>query len=90
MILAAINRQDRIRVIRIRIHMHRQMAKHNLVTKGSHHFDTIHEIGIIEELSATLHDELNKLRDDMEVEREAQWKHLDEWDTTTMWKTFDL
>jgi len=66
------------------------MARQNLLTKGSHHFDTIHEFGVVEELSATLHDELNKLQDDKEAEKENQWRQLEEWDTTTMRRTFDL
>lgn len=51
-------RCDRIRVIRMQLMIHASKAEHNRKTKGVFHFDTIHEMEIVEELSSALSREL--------------------------------
>lgn len=86
-----LSRIERVRVLRIHLCMHRQMARHNMLVKGPHHFDTIHELDVLEELSAALHDEIGLLKAEQEEQKDKEWEQrLDAWDVVVMTKMFDI
>lgn len=80
------NRFERIKILRIHICIHQHMMQRDMLLKGPYHFDTIHELEVVEELSSSLHDELEKL----EIEHnEEKMQQLDGWDTIMMTKIYD-
>lgn len=81
------NRHERIKTLRIKIILHRRMARHNMTIKGPEHYDTIHEWGIVEELSAALSNEIQL--HDIELDAQKRRKH-DGWDMDIMDRSYEL
>ena len=81
------NRHERIRSLRIKLIVHRRMARHNTLIRGPEHYDVIYHWDVVEELSATLSNELRLL----EIELENQKKrHYDGWDIGIMNKSYEI
>jgi len=81
------NRHERIRSLRIKIIVHRRMARHNTIIRGPEHYDAMYHWDVVEELSATLSNELRLL----EIELENQKKrHYDGWDIGVMNKSYEI
>lgn len=82
-------REKRLRRIGINIMIHTQRAYHNANVKGRHHYDTVYEWEIVEELSSALADELRKIDDEKHSANDKMLSFAD-WDIQEMKKTFDI
>lgn len=80
-------RCDRIRVIRIQLMIHSRKAEHNRITKGSFHFDTIHECEIMDELSSSLSREIFLLKEELK-EQEERIEGI--WENEVMEQMYEL
>lgn len=81
------HRTDRIRTIRLKLIVHKRLAKHNEIIKGDTHIDTIHEWDVVEELSVKLSKELRLLQADIEDYEE---KKINSWDIDIMEREYDV
>lgn len=79
-------RNNRIRSIRLKLIIHTRRAEYNVNLKGETHHDTVHEWGIVEELSARLSKELLLLETELEAYEE---KKQNSWDYVMMEKCYD-
>lgn len=77
-------RLNRIRALRIRLHVHQELARQHIEREGPLHFDTLHQWGVIEEISAKLSRELRMLEMELEAPDHRGW------DTEVMRRTYDL
>ena len=80
-------RCERIFSIRLKIIVHTRLAEYNRNHKGINHFDTKHELEIIEELSARLSKEL-KFKE-IEISEEIEAKQ-NSWDIVTIDNIYDV
>lgn len=81
------HRQERIRMIRLKLVVHTRLAEYNQNLKGMAHSDTAHEWGVVEELSSQLSRELRRLGDELEECLDEQMGVLD---TEVMENSYDL
>ncbi len=81
------NRHERIRALRIKIIIHRRIARHNIVSKGLNHHDSVHELGVVEELSSKLSNEM--YLHNIELDAQNKRKH-DSWDIEIMDVYYDI
>lgn len=79
-------RTNRIRNIRLKLIIHTRRAEYNRNVKGITHHDTVHEWGIVEELSARLSKEIQILESEIEAQEE---KKQNSWDHDIMEKQYD-
>lgn len=86
--MIAASRAERIRFLRMRLHISVRMARYSTWTKGIHHPDTVCRWDLVEELGSALHDQL--LMKDMEDEILREKDISYGWDESVMTKTFDV
>jgi hypothetical protein len=86
--MIAASRADRIRFLRMRLHISVRMARYSTWNKGIHHPETMYRWDLVEELGSALHDQLlmKEMEDDILREKDI----ADGWDESVMTKTFDV
>lgn len=81
------NIHERIKVLRTKVILHREIAKQSLAANGLYHYDTIHNYDVLEELYAKLHSELRK----MQIEQETQRSRKEAgWDICMMNRSYEI
>lgn len=81
------NLHERIKALRTRVVLHREMARQSMIAKGLHHADTIHHYDVLEELSAKLSREMRAMQAEIDAQRE---RIHDAWDICTMNRSYEL
>ena len=84
---SSMSRQERIKALRTKIVEHRRMARQNTIMKGPHHFDTVYEWDVVEELSAKLADEIYLMKMEEEAKKGDTY---DGWDDKVMDRSYDV